>query len=402
MFTRHLYKDDEVIAALRWCIRKGRTKEALFWCLELLDSEMKETLMQELYETWIWYFGIGKLSALVSFANLETDQEILRFVCGLSRLPTGARDRSTLVLLLHGAMDEKQPDRASGFPCLKPLFEKMNCSDLEKAFANAAYQGKARLAFDLSRPLWSEKSRVYEILDGIQRIKHKGLLTEQTSLFEFNESGTEWPTRACAIAAICLDRKRLTESLKLLNLDPPPDLIASLEEWKECAGRRKRRIFPIPHESLYYKTERGLLSNKETTLKELYGINEECLEMACPFWRRVVEEEVPWLDDDRKESFYDLYFPDDIPDEWSKQDQEKSHGYGCLINTEIPNYTKYIDRWFSNMTTRSVWLNNRDLRNLCSQEKVWREVFDDRWDSIVATWCLTPVKERRLVLADDA
>jgi hypothetical protein len=187
-----------------------------------------------------------------------------------------------------------------------------------------------------------------------------------------------------------------------LNLDLPPELVASVEEWKECVGRRNRRIFPIPHECLYYRTNRGLLSNKETTLKELYDINEECLETACPFWKRVIEEEVPWLDDDRKESFYDLYFPDDIPDEWSKQDQEKSHGYGCLINKETPNYSKYIDRWFTAMTTRSVWLNNRDLRNLCSQEKVWKEVFDERWDSIVATWCLTPVKERRLVLADDA
>jgi hypothetical protein len=27
-----------------------------------------------------------------------------------------------------------------------------------------------------------------------------------------------------------------------------------------------------------------------------------------------------------------MYFPDDIPDEWSKKDRELSHGYGMLIN----------------------------------------------------------------------
>jgi hypothetical protein len=46
-----------------------------------------------------------------------------------------------------------------------------------------------------------------------------------------------------------------------------------------------------------------------------------------------VEEEtgaVQFLDDDSLEKFYELYFPDDIPDEWSTVDQQKSHGRGCL------------------------------------------------------------------------
>jgi hypothetical protein len=122
---------------------------------------------------------------------------------------------------------------------------------------------------------------------------------------------------------------------------------------------------------------------------------------GCPFWTRVIEEEVPWLDDDRKEAFYDLYFPDDIPDEWSRQDQEKSHGFGCLINTEVPNYQKYIDRWLRKVVTRSIWLPDRHLMNLCAEEKVWDSVFDKPWLEIVSRWCLTPVKKRVLVVADD-
>lgn len=397
MLTRHFYEDDEVIASLRWCIRKGRTKEALFWCLELLESEMKECLMQELYATWIWYFGVGKLSALVSFGNLDTENDILSFACGLSRLPDKSRDRSTLVLLLYGAMDTIQPDRASEFPCLKPIFQEIGCNDIEKAFANSVYQGKARLAFDLSRPLWSNPRRVYEILDKIQQLKHKQALTEYITLFELND---ESASRACAIAAVCLDRKRLADSLNPLNLQLPAELVATVEEWKEMVGRRKRRVFAIPHECLYYGTRRGRLSNKESTLKTLYTVSDKTLE-GCPFWDRVIEEEVPWLEDDRKEAFYDLYFPDDIPDEWSKQDQEKSHSFGSLINNEIPNYAKYVDRWLHNMPARSVWLNNRDLRKLCSEEKDWTTVFDERWCAVVSTWCLTPVKERRLVLADE-
>jgi hypothetical protein len=34
-------------------------------------------------------------------------------------------------------------------------------------------------------------------------------------------------------------------------------------------------------------------------------------------------------DDDVLEAFYSTYFPDDIPDEWSLVDQQKSHGVGC-------------------------------------------------------------------------
>jgi hypothetical protein len=33
--------------------------------------------------------------------------------------------------------------------------------------------------------------------------------------------------------------------------------------------------------------------------------------------------------DDALEYFYLSYFPDDIPDEWSAEDQQKSHGVGC-------------------------------------------------------------------------
>jgi hypothetical protein len=190
------------------------------------------------------------------------------------------------------------------------------------------------------------------------------------------------------------------ESLKLLNLEMPVEIVASIEEWREKLGRRARRVFPIPHECLYYGTKRGRISNKETTLKTLYSLSDKTLE-GCPFWTRVIEEEVPWLEDDRKEAFYELYFPDDIPDEWSKQDQEKSHGYGCLINNETPNYEKYIHRWLHNLPNRSVWLTNRDLLKLCTEEKVWNKVFDERWVPIVSTWCLIPVKERRIVLADE-
>jgi len=388
MFTRHFYEVDEVVAALRWCMRQGRIQEALFWCLELLDSELLDKVRDELYTNWLWLFGLGSLSAL----PLLQDYTCLELVYGLTRLPKEKRDRSILVLLLFGSMDTVAPDRPSYIPCLEPLFEQKECTGLERAFLSAVYQGKSRVAFDLSRPLWQQDAtRVFELLQEIQRFKHnQESLAESLTLLEF-QSIDPWATRACAIGSVCLDKKRLQNSLKPLDTELPPHLVATLEEWKEITGRRKRRIFAIPHECLYKVTERGCRSNKESTLEKLYTLNEERLE-GCPFWNRVLEEEVPWINDERKEAFYDLYFPDDIPDEWSKQDQEKSHGPCVLINNEVVNEKKYIDRWYRGLETRAYWLTSLSVPN------DWMDRLNQPWMEFVSTWCLTPVKKRILVV----
>jgi hypothetical protein len=393
MFTRHLYEADEVIAALKWCMRQGRIQEALFWCLELIESEMEDTLKDTLYSCWLWYFGISRLSALSSLHQ----ENYLEFVYGCTRLAKESRDRSILVLLLYATIDQEIPDRPSFFPCLQPLFEKENCSDLEKAFLSSVYQGKSRLAFDLSRPLWQENSsRVFELLNQLQLLKHNNSsLAECLTLLEFQPEEV-WGSRACAVAAVCLNKKGLVHSLKPLETQLSEPLLKTIQEWKTLIGRRKRRIYPIPYECLYKITERGSQSNKETTLHKLYTLSDQTL-MGCPFWNRVLEEEVPWLDDERKESFYELYFPDDIPDEWSKEDQEKSHGWCCLINNEVPNHKKYIERWFRNITSRTYWFLDRDLQRFI-QEKEWQEVLDQPIREIVSTWCLTPVKKRILVV----
>jgi hypothetical protein len=56
-------------------------------------------------------------------------------------------------------------------------------------------------------------------------------------------------------------------------------------------------------------------------------------EDACAYWQSAIQEfEIRVensdlvLDDDRQEPFYESYFPDDIPDEWSLEERAKSHG----------------------------------------------------------------------------
>jgi hypothetical protein len=61
------------------------------------------------------------------------------------------------------------------------------------------------------------------------------------------------------------------------------------------------------------------------------------LKNGTSFWRNVLDSHSVRIgkelefpnDDDAVESFYTTYFPDDIPDEWSLQERQKSHGFAA-------------------------------------------------------------------------
>jgi len=55
--TRHLYREDEVAAALMLCVDRGLVQEALFWSLELLDSGLTNQFYGALKTIWISSFS---------------------------------------------------------------------------------------------------------------------------------------------------------------------------------------------------------------------------------------------------------------------------------------------------------------------------------------------------------
>ena len=68
--------------------------------------------------------------------------------------------------------------------------------------------------------------------------------------------------------------------------------------------------------------------------------------------------------DIQREEFYDTFFPNDIPDEWSKADREKSHGLGvgpCTLS-------ECFERWFQDIPCRSIW------KGLSAALEVWKGV----------------------------
>jgi hypothetical protein len=84
-------------------------------------------------------------------------------------------------------------------------------------------------------------------------------------------------------------------------------------------GMRAARLFAIPR-PIQAKTP------------PMHGGPEGILDGACGFWKRVCSEygigegmQFFTGGDDAAEEFYAEFFADDIPDEWSAAEREKSH-----------------------------------------------------------------------------
>jgi len=382
MLTRNLYRLDEVKACLMWCIRCRRDKEVAFWTQELIDSELYDDLFDTLKTTWLWLYGLQSVDWYLQFsAMLEspepvTEEELIGFACTLSLCK---KDASVLSLVIYGLADTKEPDRVS------PLsITTKTESDLELAFLRACKQGKARLAFDLARPLWSDPSRMEALLKAAKDHPFLNTLKKET-----------WSERAAAIGFVCMKDKPKPIQIKI------PDYVSSLlQEWATLKGRA-RRVYAILQDSLYFITKRGRQKNTISSRKEGWVTSLDALK-GCPFWNEATETVV---DDETKESFYETYFPDDIPDEWSLEDQRKSHGFAVLIGDETPNAGKFLRKWFHGVEACVAWMGVMSSIRLLEKIKfeLTGESLDDSVESAydleplieaMESWNLTPVKMR--------
>jgi hypothetical protein len=83
---------------------------------------------------------------------------------------------------------------------------------------------------------------------------------------------------------------------------------------------------------------------------------EKCLK-ASEYWSEVMEPYMKngkWASDLKKEKFYSKYFPQDIPDEWSLADREKSHGRGLGKNPDQAR-TRFIHYTLQRSKSLELW-----------------------------------------------
>jgi hypothetical protein len=184
-------------------------------------------------------------------------------------------------------------------------------------------------------------------------------------------------------------------------------LQAKVTHWKQCLTKKKRRIYTIPKDCLYGRTYRGTLSYQDSNDEELH--EPHYLVQNQYIYSSILERYKNFKEfyDDAEEygQFMDWYFPDDIPDEWSKVEREKSHGVGVNQKSDTPNIRRYFTRWVDMKHNCKIWdkefiVNNclqslKDVFNTYYIEDALFEKYDAKVDVLKAekeTWNLNSLK----------
>ena len=379
MLTRHLYRIDEVKASCKYALIKKNYREALFWSLELINTLMSEDVRQIMLT--VWFEGIGRASyPLLLDLICADDDSLLDFVGAFCSVD---RDASIFSLLCLGSRTwEKQVDRVVPMKIEGVEDKEVRC------ILRAMKQGKTLFAWTLLRCRWSADA--WSILLRCAPTRERSVVEK---LYEMKTH--IWEARAAAVILVC---DKVSAGWKAVRRFREEGLI---DEWVALEGRRGRRIYKIRPEAILYGTERGELSRSVTNIQE---IREPLTAMyGSPYWDVVADEFGGWKpiykSDVAKETFYELYFPDDIPDEWSRDDQEKSHGLGLAFTDQTSAERKY--KLYRNMlgSLPSMGLVSRthdaikvglDLSLYETNQEVWSE--------LQKTWKLEPAIKKIVLI----
>jgi|UniRef100_A0A6C0BH15 hypothetical protein len=376
--SRHFYSLDEVHAALTYSSRRNDSLETLFWCQELILSGHIGETISTLFEAWLWHKGPFHLSWLQhAWSTLRSDtltsDDILLSASHLSTIPYQQQDHSLWNILALSSDPLFQADRVT--PKTPPWISP-DIDAEELYFIRALYQGKAKSAWWMAQR-WEEE-RVWSVLESYAAHRYPtsvwDALRNYEHLLGYRSPEYDMIIRCLAVLSCCLSLDQYEKSQKELPSQLLPSQKDALERWDTCVGYKKRRIYTIPTACLYGVTERGRQRWSHTNVRELNQLEPSLI--GCPFWEEAIAEygtiiknRIQWNSDDDLEEFYDRYFPDDIPDEWTKAEKAVSHGDGVLGPTEVVTLFKYSRSTFSKWS-RLAW-NTRDLVQKQVEKKEW-------------------------------
>ncbi len=349
VLTRHLYSLDEVHAALVYSSQRSDCSETVFWCRELIDSGYAVEAISTLFSAWMWHRGPFDLQWLVRAAatlasDSVTEEDILISAYHLSQ--RSMRDHSLWTILTSTV-----PDRVT--PCT-PRCANQAHDPKELFFFRALYQGKAQSAWWIARHM--EPSCVWELLYQYVELSDYAesyricfhVLQHYESLLGYRAEDSN--ILCLAVLSACLSPAQQEKSFRVLS-EPAPSIIMPPKEGTIRSARR----YSIPTACLYGDTARGRMTWSQSTYRSLRE-----LELSGPFW-----DEHKWTTEEEHEAFYDRFFPDDPPDEWTLAEQQRSHGDGILSPSGHPSGSigctmeKYA-RLFLSHTSRLAWSTGKD------------------------------------------
>jgi len=359
--SRHFYDLDEVQSALLYTTSRNQQQDSLFWCKELLLSGCISETISVLFRSWLWNTGAMRLEWLIDAWNTLASNELSEDNILLStyNLASTERDNSLWNILILTIQDpQKMPDRISN---KFPIGITTN-NIYEKYFIGALYQGKARSAWWISQ--YIDDTITWDLL--VQFInnvhtsnKQKYLicidaLKNYEQLLGYTSPEYDIIIRCCAVIIVCINKKKQDCSFKEFVKEFDKYDLQFLEELNSNIGTKRRRSRKIPKDCLYGTTVRGISKWSQNTYAQLNNFEKHLF--GCPYWDDILLKystnnngNIVWLSCDLQESFYNEYFPDDIPDEWNKNDKNISHGDGILAPTELPSIYKYSRNFMSKM-----------------------------------------------------
>jgi hypothetical protein len=377
--SRHFYALDEVHAALAYCSRRNDPVETLFWCQELLLSGHIGETISTLFEAWLWHKGPFHLSWLIhAWTTLRSDSisadDILLSAAQLSMNPFEKQDHSLWNILALSSVSI--PDRVT--PCT-PIWVDTDADPKELYFMRALHQGKARSAWWIAQQFTI--TRAWDLIESY--VSHLDLnaytvvidaLLHYDELLGYSSPSYDKIMLCTAILCCSLSTEQMTTSCHPLPLQLHPMHVETMGRWNGLIGRKAYRSRTIPSACLYGVTERGKMKWSQSTVSSLNHVEPSLI--GCPFWEEAISEygmvdgnRIIWNSDDDLENFYDRYFPDDIPDEWTKAEKIVSHGDGVLAPTETITLYKYARSTFGKWS-RLAW-NTHDAMLSQLQHKSW-------------------------------
>jgi len=354
--TRNLYREDEVLTALKWSILKGRLQEAVFWGQEAIDSELTLEVLQILFYLWMSFAGPANLPWFYSFyqtiSDLDSISEDDIHYC-IVTLAMGPKDSTVFALLGSGFGPCEETH--TGFAILPKSLASLKGRG--RVFATTLKLGKLPLAWSCTAQ-WSDE--ILYALTEVGKEKHGEEFTEFAKALSEIEKSPIWkPEWTWFIRALLVSVAGSKECLTFRADDKvlPIEVRTFYMDLKAIVGQRQRRIYKVPQDCLYWFTERGSQFVNKTNENELLKDLENALQ-GSSFWDQHLET---ITSDREREAFYDTFFNTDIPDEWSKADREKSHGGGCVPISMKGGQVNYklllgttLDRWFR-IPSRGIW-----------------------------------------------
>jgi hypothetical protein len=308
MLTRNLYDLEEVKNSLTLSLLSGKTRTALYWAEEILASECGYELGGVLLSFWIHYCCPNDFFTPTKIRDLDFDGDLDReIIARIMRLATCKKTNLVMEIIVESKA-------TFPWPCYKPT---PNKDELKEARQKAKICGLTPancfyITQALNRGFTSRAWHIASRLDrnGVIKLIRLLMIVREKNIIEclLDLSDTE-TFQTISLVACFIILAGVGSSLTMIEHGDISGLMLSVNSWIKTQGQRQGRIHSTEHKA---------------DIRYLYDIYPH-LTSATPFWQRIVAG-YNLNDDASKENFYETWFPDDIPDEWSLEDQQKSHG----------------------------------------------------------------------------